>query len=249
MARPRKSVVDYFPHSVNHGKTMAILEQRWGNDGYAFWFKLLEHLGRTERHHIHWNHDIDRNYFCALARVDIDTANEILNLLSDLGGIDSELWKNGIIYSQNFVDGVEDAYKKRKQEVPSKSLFSGVSAAETTPNTEKPPVSKSLRGQKSLKESKGKKRKGYSEFQNVFLSDEEHEKLTLRFGDSLTDDLIDRLSLYLESSGKKYKSHYATILNWGKKEQPKETKPHADVEFDYLKELGITPEMMKANQQ
>ena len=45
MARPAKTSVDYFPHMAHSGKTIAILEARWGNDGYAFWFKLLELLG------------------------------------------------------------------------------------------------------------------------------------------------------------------------------------------------------------
>jgi len=48
MARPNKQGVDYFPHFVNHGKTMFILEEKFGNNGYAFWFKLLELLGKEE---------------------------------------------------------------------------------------------------------------------------------------------------------------------------------------------------------
>ena len=45
MARPRKQTVDYFPHYCKCGRTIFILENRFGNDGYAFWFKLLEILG------------------------------------------------------------------------------------------------------------------------------------------------------------------------------------------------------------
>ena len=45
MARPLKTTVDYFPHATQTGKTIAILEAHWGNDGYAFWFKILEVLG------------------------------------------------------------------------------------------------------------------------------------------------------------------------------------------------------------
>ena len=48
MARPAKVKVDYFPHVTHTGKTIAILEARWGNDGDAFWFKLLELLGDSE---------------------------------------------------------------------------------------------------------------------------------------------------------------------------------------------------------
>ena len=48
MTRPKKQTVDYFPHSCNHKKTIYILEERYGNNGYSFWFKLLEMLGNTE---------------------------------------------------------------------------------------------------------------------------------------------------------------------------------------------------------
>lgn len=55
----------------------------------------------------------------------------------------------------------------------------------------------------------------YGEFKNVKLTDEEYEKL--KEADLLP--YIERLSSYMESKGKKYKSHYATILNWSRKEQ------------------------------
>ena len=50
MARPMKRTVEYFPHRVEHHKTMFIIEERYGNDGYALWFKLLERLGATDGH-------------------------------------------------------------------------------------------------------------------------------------------------------------------------------------------------------
>ncbi len=55
MARPKKQVVDYFPHVCSQGKTMFILEQKYGNNGYAFWFKLLELLGDAPGHFLDIN--------------------------------------------------------------------------------------------------------------------------------------------------------------------------------------------------
>ena len=49
MARPQKAGVDYFSHDVDtNGKTLFTLEATYGNDGYAFWFKLLELLGKQD---------------------------------------------------------------------------------------------------------------------------------------------------------------------------------------------------------
>jgi hypothetical protein len=62
------------------------------------------------------------------------------------------------------------------------------------------------------RESKGV----YREF--VFLTDEEYQKLVESFGDKETSEYIDRLNDYIGSTGKKYKSHYHTILNWSRKD-------------------------------
>jgi hypothetical protein len=56
----------------------------------------------------------------------------------------------------------------------------------------------------------------YSDF--VILSTEEHKKLLDRFGQKNVNLLIERLNNYIGSHGKKYKSHYFTILNWASKE-------------------------------
>jgi len=50
----------------------------------------------------------------------------------------------------------------------------------------------------------------------VFLTDDEYKKLIEELGESLTKEYIKDLSLYIQSKGKKYKSHYATILTWNR---------------------------------
>jgi len=57
----------------------------------------------------------------------------------------------------------------------------------------------------------------YGEFSNVKLTPTEYLNLKERFGDNNTDLLIEELGSYLESTGKRYKSHYATLLNWAKR--------------------------------
>ena len=55
----------------------------------------------------------------------------------------------------------------------------------------------------------------YGEFKNVKLTKEEYEKL--KKANLLP--YIEKLSSYIASTGKRYKSHYATILNWSRKEK------------------------------
>jgi hypothetical protein len=54
-------------------------------------------------------------------------------------------------------------------------------------------------------------KKKFGQFQNVLLSDDEHAKWSTHDN---AEGLLDELSCFLASSGKKYKSHYATLLNW-----------------------------------
>ncbi len=151
MTRPRKQTVDYFPHTCNHGQTMFILEQKFGNDGYAFWFKLLEILGKTEGHFLDCKKMTTWHYLCTLSRVSDGVAVEILGLLSEVDAIDKDLWiKSKIIWSDNFVNGLAFAYRNRGVSIPSKPVIypqePGISG---TTNPKNP--------QSKVNESKGKK--------------------------------------------------------------------------------------------
>lgn len=77
----------------------------------------------------------------------------------------------------------------------------------------------------------------HGEFKNVQLTEEQYNKLKER--DMLP--YIKQLSVYMESTGKEYKSHYATILNWYRKDHPEEQKEETDSE-EYkapsIEELG-----------
>lgn len=65
----------------------------------------------------------------------------------------------------------------------------------------------------------------HGEFKNVMLTDDEYARWIMSGSDA--DALVEELSSYLASSGKRYKNHYATLLNWrrrktkDKKDAPK----------------------------
>lgn len=126
MGRPSKETVDYFPHYVKSGRTIFILESKFGNDGYAFWFKLLEILGESEGHYYDCSISNNWEYLLAKTRCDENTANEIIETLISLGKIDGELWnEKRIIWCKNFVDNLSFAYNKRHVKLPSAPSFCG----------------------------------------------------------------------------------------------------------------------------
>jgi len=120
LGRPKRATVDYFPHRVAHGPTMFVLESRFGNDGYACWFKVLEILGAADGHIYDCTNPAQWEFLLAKTRLDGETAVEILDCLANLGAIDAELWTRRVIWCQSFVDGVKDAYSRRLQDLPTR---------------------------------------------------------------------------------------------------------------------------------
>ena len=123
MGRRGKVKVDYFPHVTQTGMTMDILQSRWGNDGYAFWFKLLELLGNAQGFCYHCNSAPEWEYLLARTRVTAEVATAILDKLAEIEAIDAELWREKWVWSDNFVAGVAPAFEKRKGELPQKPDF------------------------------------------------------------------------------------------------------------------------------
>jgi len=118
MARPLKYTADYFPHFAHHGKTMFIIEEKFGNDGYAFWFKLLELLCSTEGHCYDCDSAENWGFLTSKTHVSEVSATEILCTLSKLGAIDSDLWREKKIWSQHLVDNLVPLYSKRTSKPP-----------------------------------------------------------------------------------------------------------------------------------
>lgn len=167
MARPKKQTVDYFPHFATSGKTMYILESRFGNDGYAFWFKLLELLATTDGHVIDASNPSEWEFLLAKTRVDEDLGREMLEMLAKLEAIDTELWESSIIWSENFVQNIADVYKKRRTSIPPKpspksisypKLSDGAVSGTDNPNTTV--VSVNENPQSKVKETIVKETKG-----------------------------------------------------------------------------------------
>ena len=91
----------------------------------------------------------------------------------------------------------------------------------------------------------------YGEFKNVRLKDGEYEKLKKKFPKDYAER-IEALSVYMRSRGKTYKDHYATILNWARKEEkenaskpkPTEPKKYKVFEKEYYEREDFKPASM-----
>jgi len=145
MARTQKDVVSYFPHDANASSsdTLTVLQGRYGNDGYAFWFKLLEKLASTEGHYIDCRNQVKMQVFMAKMGVEELRGVEILNLLVEMQAIDKELWESKVIWCENLVKNLDIVYKNRRRDIPQKPIITGNNRITTGSNpitTSKLPV-------------------------------------------------------------------------------------------------------------
>ena len=129
MARPKSRTVPYFAHFVTPSETISILIDEFGNDGYAFWFRLLEALCRKEGHYINVDTPKKWKHLCGITGVDSKKADKIIETLLELDAIDIECWdaEKGI-WVQNLVDNISKVYDRRVADLPTKPICQHISA-------------------------------------------------------------------------------------------------------------------------
>jgi hypothetical protein len=228
MARPLYHKVDFFPHDVVHRKTMFTIEAQFGNDGYAFWFKLLETLGATDDHYYDCNKPDDWQYLVAMTKVSEETANAILESLSVLGAIDSELWKKRVIWSQNFVDRLRPLYDRRKGNLPTRPIVKGDNGNQKHGLNG---VTDDINPQSKVKESKVKKSK-VKESKRILFSQTEKRFESVdaemmnffisKFPAVNVQEELLKMEAWIVANPKNKKSNYERfIVNWLTKAQDK----------------------------
>lgn len=152
MGRSNRQTADYFPHYVGESRTKFILETRWGNDGYAFWFKLLELLCTADGQYYDCWPVVNWEYLLALTRVEPETAEDIISTLAGMGKIDEELWTTcRVIWVGSLMDSLQKLYAKRTAapDRPSVDMFPGRRAPGAVPEEpESPPPEKHAEEQK-----------------------------------------------------------------------------------------------------
>lgn len=150
MGRNNKQTADYFPHYISgKSRTKFILEKNWGNDGYAFWFKLLELLCAADGQYYDCWSKINWDYLTAVTGVSSETAEEILNTLADMDKVNKELWETcRVIWVESLMANLKSLYDKRTSAParPAITAFPGrkwnnsdITASEIPKNEEKLP--------------------------------------------------------------------------------------------------------------
>ena len=233
MARLAKAIVDYFSHDTKHGKTLFTIEQKYGNDGYAFWFKLLELLGSTENHYYNCNDISNWEYLQAITRFDEEKAKNILETLAKLNAINAELWELKIIRSDNFIKNLDQLYKRRSIDVITndavKDLCIHQFHSEGFMSTSIPlngvnvnikqqsKVKESIVDKSKVKETSLKDESDFDKFWNLYDKKKDRKKCETKWKNLRVKDkeaIFANLSEYVKSTpDKEFRKNPATYIN------------------------------------
>jgi hypothetical protein len=207
VARIQRDVVNYFPHDAHasvNSDTLAVLEGQFGNDGYAFWFKLLEKLASTDGHFLDCNDARRWQVLLSKAHINNGKGVEILKLLIEMSAIDRELWENRrIIWCQKLVDNIADVYRNRQRAIPQRPFSIPQKSITTTNNS----ITKSGNTQIKLNKTKLLTPKGG---QRTAQSTSKEKK------DSIVNEIFAEMRAYL---GYPDKVSQDPIPNYGKEGQ------------------------------
>ena len=114
MGRPERHDVDYFPFIVKDGKTLFILESKYQAKGTGFFTNVLRFLSLQTDHHFRFKDHSDRLYFFSRVKCDEASGDDMLNIMVETGKLDQDLYSIGVIASEDFLNNIQDAYRKRK---------------------------------------------------------------------------------------------------------------------------------------
>jgi hypothetical protein len=119
MARPERHDVDYFPFFVKRGKTLNILQSKYGLEGIGFFTNLLRFLSSTPDHYYCIKEEYDKlNFFAEIGIDNEEKGISMLELMVKTAKFDKDLWENHkVIASEAFLKSLEPAYEKRNNQV------------------------------------------------------------------------------------------------------------------------------------
>lgn len=141
MSRPLQDGLLYFPHDVDASSDQKLeaLEALYGNDGYAFYFKLLERIYRTSNGELDVSDPETQKILAKALHLSLKRFGKILDTSLKKGCFDNEIYHEKKVLTSNGI-------KKRREPVISKrekmrevywqtKLNKEISEAETIPET------------------------------------------------------------------------------------------------------------------
>lgn len=205
----------WFKHDSNalHDAKIEKLIMKYGIEGYGLYFACVEIIaGKLTPENFTFELEHDAEILAHKFQVDTLKVEEMMRYCVDLGLFE--------INGDNRITCMKLAQRLDNATLQNKELQETLRNFKLLKAEEKRIDKKRREEEKKPAPPKGK----YGEFQNVRLTQEEHQKLVTTYGDQVTRKYIESLGGWLAQSNKHYKSHYATIRNWCRRDSIPEVK-------------------------
>lgn len=211
-----------------------------GKDYILFYLKLLcesvDHEGR-----LRFSEQIPYNdqMLATITNTDVDVVRSAVKVFSQLGMMEllddgtyfmSEVQKMiGSTAREDHANRQKRYRERQKQKALLECHDSVTQASLSDKNSDE---SKSIESDKDKEKDIKKKiiKEKFGVGENVLLTEDEYDKLRDKFPYDYGEK-IDNLSLYLGSTGKRYKSHYMTILSWANKDAQRTEKKEGRLDW------------------
>lgn len=220
MVRPIKEGLKYFPLDCILDRKIEILEAEYKLEGFAIYIKLLQECYQNNKGEIQY---IYNNGFSAGKmygkRWDIVTENieKMIRFMVEIELFDKIAFKNsGILTSNGIKKRIEKILHDRRKDREKKSYRKGKQLKSPPKMPEKEiEIEKEIYNIQKVNTKTASPIQTKKQFLTyVMLTEAEYDKLAVKLGADGAKDMITRLNNYIGSTGRRYKSHYHTILTW-----------------------------------
>lgn len=251
MGRLNKQGLDFYIDMCDTDDNWKLLSAEYGLISYGVLVVLLRKIYGQKGYYTEWNDRVNI-LLASEFNTDRNTIKEIVKSAAEIGIFDKTLFERyAILTSTEIQDRYLNATVRRKnviilpeynistvdlcQHNEDKSTQRRVEESRVEESIAEESIAEYRRAEESTEKaaSASPAKKEYGEYQNVELTDEEYEQLKSEYPDH--ESRIDRLSAYMMTSGKEYRSHYAVIREWAKaedkaKQKRDETAPSFDAD-------------------
>ena len=254
MARPIKKGLDYFPMDCDSDDKIYQLEAKLGGEGCWRLIKIWKEIYKWEGYYVNWG-EKQVEAFAKKHRYRVSNINNLVEFCLDIDLFSRKRYEQYHILTSkgtqlrylniakirplltvvkeyllestnNFIK--EENIKLKFTHINSELITQSKVKESKVKESNKNKINSTLTTKKEEEKKPIKKDYSSGEFNPVWLTEKEYQKLVSRFGKEDTDDKIHELSKYGKYD--KYKDHYSTIANWLKMDRRQEEKKEQPIE-------------------